>query len=256
MRPEHVHELGVAHRRRAGQVHRAGDVVLDEEPDRGDLVGERDPRPVLPPAAELAGRAEQRDRLEPLEHRRRRRRGRGRCAGGRRARPPRAPGRPRPPTAGTRRTGTSRRTGGPRARPRRRCRRSSRPRTRTTNVRGPPYSARLRASVPTLSTRELHDLLLVRVGPAMVADPDAGQAHDGVRAGEEVRIDAGPSPDPSCRCPARTSGAGRGRRPGDRAARSSALSASPISPDAPARTTRTTSSGRAPARTRRLPAAP
>ena len=133
-------ELGIASPG-AGAVRFTGPVdrVLEQEADRGDLVGQRDPRHVLPPVAQPAEQPGL-DQRPSRRAGRRRRPAPGRCAGGRRAR--------RPSRAGLRRglplhahVGQERVARPARARRSlaRRCRRSSRRPTRRRTSRGPPY---------------------------------------------------------------------------------------------------------------------
>ena len=61
-------ELGVGDRLRAGQVDRPADlVVLGQEPDRADLVLQRDPREVLLAGADPAAQREPEQRAQPAE---------------------------------------------------------------------------------------------------------------------------------------------------------------------------------------------
>ena len=62
-------ELGVGHRRRPGQVHRARHIVVrDREQQRAHLVLETDPRHVLAPVAQSGAEPEREQRLDPAQH--------------------------------------------------------------------------------------------------------------------------------------------------------------------------------------------
>ena len=66
--PERLGEHLVGDRVRGGEVHGPVDVVLEQEPDGADLVGEADPAHPLLAGAELAQQAEAGQAGEPLEH--------------------------------------------------------------------------------------------------------------------------------------------------------------------------------------------
>ena len=167
---------------RAGQVHRPGDVVLEQEPDRADLVGQRDPRPCTarplpswPPTAELRPAAPAGLSSPPVAGRP------ARCAG---ARPGRRPPRPRPS-----RLPVPADVGQEAVPGRRRLVDGASPVSPYHPTADADSSARGRGSAAASARAQRlgrrrpgwrRICLLVRLGPPVVADADAGQVDHGV----------------------------------------------------------------------------